>query len=296
MYRCLVTGSILLLLAITCFQGNAIAQEDNIAAKIGNKKITVSDFNTIVGYLDSEKQKAIEKNPQLKENLLRQIVQTMVISDIAKKQGFDNKPDVKKQLELFLDNFLVNEFLRREVAQKATVSEDDIKSYYDGHKDEFKTSEMVRVRHILIKVAPQSSEEAKKKAKEKAESILRKIKDEEDFAGLASNFSDDTASKLTGGDLGFFPRGKMVKPFEDTAFSLKPGEVSGIVETQFGYHIIKAEEKKAASIEPLENAKERIQQKLLQDSMRAKVSEFIEKAMKDPKVEIHPEVLAGEKK
>jgi peptidyl-prolyl cis-trans isomerase C len=296
MYRGLVTGSILLLLAITCFQGNAIAQEDKIAAKIGSKIITLSDFNAIIGYLDSEKQKAIEKNPQLKEGLLRQIVQTMVISDIAKKQGFDNKPDVKKQLELFSNNFLVNEFLRREVAQKATVSEDDIKSYYDGHKDEFKTSEMVRARHILIKVAPQSSEEAKKTAKEKAESILNKIKDGEDFVGLARNFSDDTASKSIGGDLGFFPRGKTVKPFEDAAFSLKPGEVSGIVETQFGYHIIKAEEKKAPSIDTFENAKERIQQKLLQDSMRVKASEFIENAMKDAKVEIHPEVLAGEKK
>jgi peptidyl-prolyl cis-trans isomerase C len=296
MFRGLVTGSILLLLAITCFQGNALAQEDAIAALIGNKKITVSDFNTIIGYLDSEKQKAIEKNPQLKESLLRQIVQTMVISDIAKKQGFDNKPDVKKQLELFADNFLVNEFLRREVAQKATVSEDDIKTYYDGHKDEFKTSDMIRARHILIKVAPQSSEEEKKKAKEKAEGILKKIKDEEDFAGLANNYSDDASSKLTGGDLGFFPRGKMVKPFEDAAFALKPGEVSGIVETQFGYHIIKLEEKKAASIEPLENVKERIRQKLLQDSMRVKVSDFIEKAMKDSKVEIHPEVFAVDKK
>jgi peptidyl-prolyl cis-trans isomerase C len=296
MYRSLVTGSILLLLAITCFQGNAIAQEDTIAAVIGNKKITVSDFNAIIGYLDSDKQKALEKNPQLKENLLRQIVQTMVIADMAKKQGFDNKPDVKKQLELFTDNFLVNEYLRKEVASKATVSEDDIKIYYDGHKDEFKTSDMVRARHILIKVAPQSSEEEKKKAKVKAESVLKKIKDDEDFAGLANNYSDDTSSKLTGGDLGFFARGKMVKPFEDAAFSLKPGEVSGIVETQFGYHIIKLEERKAASTEPLENVKERIQQKLLQDSMRSKVSEFIEKAVKDSKVEIHPEVFAVEKK
>jgi peptidyl-prolyl cis-trans isomerase C len=286
----------LLLLAIICFQGNAIAENDNIAAKIGSKTITVSDFNTIVGYLDSEKQKAIETNPQLKENLLRQIVQTMVLSDIAKKQGFDSKPEVKKQLELFSDNFLVNEFLRKEVAQKATVSENEIKSYYEGHKEEFKTAEMVRARHILIKVAPQSTEETKKKAKERIEDILKKIKDEEDFATLANNFSDDATSKLAGGDLGFFPRGKMIKPFEDTAFSLKPGEISGVVETQFGYHIIKVEEKKAPSIEPFENVKERIQQKLLQDSMKAKVIEFIEKAMKDPKVEIHPEALAGEKK
>ena len=296
MRKFLAMGSMLLLLAITLFQGNAVAQNDNIIAKIGDKQITLSDFNAIIDYLDTEKQKALVNNPQLKETFLRQIVQSMVISDIAKKEGFDKKPEVKKQLELFTDNFLVNEFLRREVVQKITVSEDEMKSYYDSHKNEFKTPEMVRTRHILIEATPLSSEEEKKKAREKAEGILKRIKDGEDFAGLASNFSDDKGSQQKGGDLGLFPRGAMVKPFEDAAFALKPGEISGIVETQFGYHIIKVEERKDPSVEPFEAVKERINQKLLQESIKSKVTEFVEKAMKDAKVEIYPEVLSGAKK
>ena len=296
MHKHSVMGTLLLVLALAFCQGVALAQNGDIAAKIGDDKITVSDFNTIVGYLDAEKQKAIEKNPQLKENFLRQIVQSRVISDIAKEKGFDKKPEIKKQMELFADNFLANEFLKKEIAEKVSISEEDMKSYYDTHKDEFKTPEMARVRHILVKVAPGASEEEKKKAKEKAEGILDKIKAGEDFDKLATELSDDTGSKPKGGDLGFFARGRMVKPFEDAAFSLKPGQVSGIVETQFGYHIIKMEEMKEAGIDTFETVKERIRQKLLQDRIRTKVAEFIDNAMKNAKAEIHPEALTGEKK
>jgi parvulin-like peptidyl-prolyl isomerase len=88
----------------------------------------------------------------------------------------------------------------------------------------------------------------------------------------------------------------MVKSFEDAAFTLKPGEVSGLVKTQYGYHIIETEEKKAAAIKPFDEVKENIRQKLIQDQTRSKVVAFIDKAMKDAKAEIHPEVFAADKK
>ncbi len=296
MRKYLGVGSLLLLFMVILFQGKSFAQNSDVVAKIGDKKFTLSDFNSVVGYLDSEKQKMLEKNPQLKESFLRQVVQTMVISNLAKEKGFDKKPDVKQQLELFTDNFLANEFLKKEVVQKISIPEDELKSYYDNHKEEFKTPEMVKASHILIKVNPSASAEEKKKAKEKAEDILKKIKSGQDFAKLASEFSDDPGSKTKGGDLGFFAKGRMIKPFEDAAFSLKPGEVSGVVETQFGYHIIKVEERKDAGIEGFDTAKEKIRQKLLQDRIKTKVTEFIDSAMKDAKAEIHPEVISGEKK
>jgi peptidyl-prolyl cis-trans isomerase C len=290
----------LLILTVIVVHGKALAQNDDVLAKIGGKKITISDFNRILGYFDSERQKMLEKNPQLKETILRQLVQGMVVSELAKKAGFDKRPEIKKQLDFFKDNFLANEFLKTEVADKMTVSEDDMKSYYDTHQDEFKTPEMVRTRHILIKIDTSASEEdkkkAKEKAKEKAEDILGRIHAGEDFAKLASDLSDDPVSKSKGGDLGFFAKGMMVKSFEEAAFALKPGEVSGIVESPFGYHIIKLEERKDSAIEPYDIAKETINQKLLQDLKRSKVSEFIDKAMKDAGVEIHPELITGSKK
>lgn len=285
-----------LLLVMVFIHGNTSAKDDDVVAKIGDRIITISEFNKILGYLDSEKQQLMKKNPQLKENLLQQYIQRIVISEIAKKNGFDKNPELNEQLKLFKDNYIANEYLKKEVANKVEVSEEDIKAYYESHKDEFKTPDMVRSRHILIKTDASASDNDKKKAKEKAEEILEKIKAGEDFAKLASDISDDTGSKTRGGELGFFPKGRMVKAFEDAAFSLKPGEVSGIVETQFGYHIIKVEEKKETEMEPFDTAKEKIKQKLLQERTKTKVTEFIEKAMKEANIEIHPEILMGAKK
>jgi len=281
-----------LLLIVAFLKGAAFAQDD-VLVKFGSRTITVSDYNKIIGYLDTEKQKVLEKNPQLKENVLRQLVQSMLISELATKAGFDKRPEVQEQLEFFKNNFLANEYLRKEVAAKVAVSEDDVKSYYDTHQDEFKTPEMVKAQHILIKVDKSASEEDKKQARKKAEDILNKIKAGEDFAKLASEFSDDPGSKSKGGELGFFARGRMVKSFEDAAFALKPGEVSGIVESPFGYHIIKVEERNDAGVEPYDTAKDKIKQKLVQERAKTTVTEFMDKAMKDANVEIHPELLTG---
>jgi peptidyl-prolyl cis-trans isomerase C len=277
-------------------QVNVFAQDEAVVAKIGERKITMSDFKRVVDYLDAERQKMLETNPQLKETVLRQFIQSMVISDLAKQKGFDRIPEIKNQLQFFSDNFLANEYLKREVAQKVTVSDDEVKTYYDSHKDEFKTQEMVKARHILVRVENAASEDEKKKAKDKAEMYLKKIKDGEDFAKMAAEVSDDPGSKAKGGDLGFFPKGRMVKSFEDAAFALKPGETSGIVETQFGFHIIKVEDKKEPTIESFDAVKERIKQKLAQDRTRKELTDFIDKAMKDSKTEIYPDVLTGEKK
>ncbi|MFZ3136687.1 MAG: peptidylprolyl isomerase [Thermodesulfovibrionales bacterium] len=285
-----------LLLVMVFIHGNVSAKDDDVVAKIGDRKITISEFNKMLGYLDSEKQKVIEKNPQLKEVLLQQYIQGIVISNLAKKNGFDKNPELKEQLELLIDNYIAIEYLRKEVTNKVEVSEEDLKAYYESHKDEFKTPEMVRARHILIKTDPSASGEEKKKAKEKAEEILKKIKAGEDFVKLATDVSDDTATKTNGGELGFFSKGRMVTPFEDAAFSLKPGEVSGIVETQFGYHIIKVEEKKEPGMELFDFAKEKFRQKLLQERAKTKVTEFIEKAMKEANIELYPEILMGVKK
>ena len=288
-----VFGSLLLMLL---FVPGASFSQDAPVAKIGEKNITLSDFNNILTFYDPEKQKMIEKNPQMKEQLLQQMVQALVISQVAKQSGFDAKPDIKEQLDLLKNSFLANEYLKREVVQNVTVSDHEVKTYYDTNKDEFKTPEMVRARHILFVVEASAPAEEKKKVNEKAAETLKKIKGGEDFAKLASELSGDPGSKQKGGDLGFVARGKTVKPFEDALFSLKPGEVSAVIETKFGYHIIKAEERKDASVEPFESAKEKIRQKIMQERVKSAVTQFIDKAMKDAKAEIYPEALWGEKR
>lgn len=296
MYRYVAYLAVLLFSLSLCVYGNALAQDD-VLAKIGDTKITMSDLNKIIEYLDSQKQQMIEQNPQLKEQLLRQIVQSIVIADLAKKAGYDKKADIIDRLQFITDNYLATEYLKKEVVNKVTVSEDAMKSYYDENKEEFKTPEMVRVRHILIKAEAGASEDDKKIAYKKIEDILNKINSGEDFAQLASEVSDDTITKPKGGDLGFIPRGRLVKSFEDVAFTLKPGEVSEIVETPFGYHIIKIDEKKDAGVESFDAVKAKLEQKLSQEQVQNAVSEFLEKALINADVKFHTELLTeGEKK
>jgi peptidyl-prolyl cis-trans isomerase C len=276
--------------------GASFSQDDAVVAKVGGKSITRSDFNKLLSFYDAEKQKMIEANPQLKEQLLMQMVQTLVISGVAKQSGFAESPEIREHLDLLTNSFLANEYLKREIIQKTEVPDNEVKTYYDTHTDEFKNPEMMRARHILFLAEPAATDEEKKSVYEKAADTLKKIKAGEDFAKLATDLSGDPGSKAKGGDLGFIARGKTVKPFEDALFSLKPGEISGVVETKFGYHIIKAEEKKEASVEPYDAAKEKIRVKLIQEHSKVAVTEFIDKAMKDAKAEIFTEALSAEKK
>ncbi len=271
------------------------AGDDAVLAKIGDKKITVAEFERFISSYPPDKQKLLVENPGNKEALLRRIVQVKTLSDIARSRGLDKDERVKQQLDYYADEILAQELLRQEIA-KVDITEADIKTYYAANEKSYTLPERVKVRHILIKVDKAASDEEKKKAREKAEDLLKKIKAGEDFAKLAAEFSDDPGSKGKGGELGFFSRGKMVRPFEDAAFSLKPGEVSGVVETTFGFHIIKVEEKKEAGVEPFEEVREKVRLKLLEDVTRERTKDVLENAMKDAKVEIHPELLTGAKK
>lgn len=273
----------------------AHAEEDVLLAKIGDKKIMMSDLKRMISYYDPEKQKILEQQPQFKATILQRIVQGMVLSKIAKDNGFDKRPDIKEQIELMTNDLLASQYLLKEVVGKINVTEEDISLYYKAHLEEFRTPEMVRARHILVKVEKSAQEDDKKKAKDKIEDILKKLKAGEDFAKLASEFSDDPGSKNKGGDLGFFPKGRMVPDFEKVAFSLKPNEVSDIVETPFGYHIIKIEEKKESVQEPLEKVKDKVREKVFADLRKARVDEFVEKAMKDAGVELNLEPFMPKK-
>ncbi len=135
------------------------------------------------------------------------------------------------------------QLLEAKFAGAIAVTEADAKKYYDENIEEFQVPEQVRASHILIRPADPNTDpnQAKAQAKAKAEEVLKKVKDGGDFAALAKE-SSDCPSKAQGGDLGLFTRDKMVKPFADAAFAMKVGEISNLVETPFGYHIIKVTE------------------------------------------------------
>jgi peptidyl-prolyl cis-trans isomerase D len=155
---------------------------------------------------------------------------------------------------------------------KVTVAEDEITDFYELNPEAFKEPEEVKARHILFKVPAGASVSADTRAKENALAVLKKAKEGEDFATLAKEHSQGpTASK--GGDLGYFARGQMVKPFEELAFSLKKGEIGGPVKTQFGWHLIKVEDKKAAIVKTLSEVRDQIEASIKQDMAREMANE-----------------------
>jgi peptidyl-prolyl cis-trans isomerase D len=138
------------------------------------------------------------------------------------------------------------------------VTNEQVEQYYQAHQKDFQVPDEVKVSHILIKVATGADAKTDAAAKQKAEDLLKQIKGGADFAALAKANSDDPGSKEQGGELGMIQRGVTVPAFEKAAFDLQPGQISDVVKTQFGYHIIKAEEKQTAHLKPLVEVKAQI--------------------------------------
>jgi peptidyl-prolyl cis-trans isomerase C len=183
--------------------------------------------------------------------------------------------------------------LEREL--KITIPDGDVKKFYDDNPSKFEQPEMVRASHILLSTKDMTTgvelTETQKAAKHKlAEDLLKRARAGDDFAKLAKEYSEDPGSKDTGGEY-TFPHGKMVKEFEATAFSLRTNEVSDIVTTQFGYHIIKLSEKIPAKKTPLTEVDSKIKDYLKQQSMQEKLPTYMAQLKKDYAVEILDEKL-----
>jgi len=300
-YSILIGGRMLLRILLSVCISLALSlslsyaeEDDPVLAKAGDFVIKKSAFDRFVSYYTPEKQKYLQDNPQQKIPLIKQLLEAKVVSDIARREGFDKRVDVSEKIQYLMNDYLFKEYLMKVVAKDVIATEEDQKQYYTLYKNKFSFPEQVKARHILLKFSHNMSEEEKKKVKEKAESILERLKKGEDFAELATAYSEDPGSAKKGGDLGYFQKGKMVKPFEEAAFSLKPGQLSGIVETRFGYHIIKVEDYKEAGTKTFDEVKDSIKAELQNELAKVKATEFIDKTVKDAGMEIYSDKITGE--
>lgn len=178
----------------------------------------------------------------------------------------------------------IRKLLDDQIGGKSTVSEKESRAYYDSKLESFKKPEQVRASHILIKVDPGADEAKKAEARTKIESLQAKLKKGDDFGALAKEYSEGPSGPK-GGDLGFFGRGQMVKPFEETAFSMKPGQVSGMVETRFGYHLIMVTERTPESTLSYEEVKDRLEQYLKQQKDQKAIAAYVETLKGKAKIE-----------
>lgn len=261
---------------------------------------------------NQEVKDGVKYKDEMKKAILQQMIQEQVIYQEAKKKKLEAKPEEvdkqfkqlkesiskDKEYEKFLkDNNIDDEFLKAQLAKDISIqnyknnfdkntkiSEEEMKKYYEENKNNYIDDE-VKASHILISTVDSKtnkpvSEAKKKEAKKKAEEVLKKAKSGEDFAKLAKEYSDDKGSAENGGDLGFFSKGEMVPEFEKAAFSMDKDEISDLVESQFGYHIIKVTDKKYKEY-TFDEVKDNIKQNLLYK----KYTEEVNKLTKEAKIE-----------
>ncbi|MGX4601528.1 peptidylprolyl isomerase [Faecalimicrobium sp. JNUCC 81] len=274
-----------------------------------NKQATESMYGESIWDMEVEKGKKYKEF--FKDSVMEQMINTQILFEQAKKENLlPSKEDVDKKFKEFEKSIaenkaykenmkklgITNEDIKKEQEiglaiqnyqdnfKKVTkISDEDIKKYYEDNKKEF-YEDKVRASHILISTVDENnkplSEAKKAEAKKKAEDILKKAKSGEEFANLAKEYSDDKGSGTKGGDLDFFEKGAMVPEFEAAAWGLKVGEISELVETQFGYHIIKVTDKSQKQL-TFDEVKDTIKDKLLGN----KYTETIKKLTKDAKIE-----------
>jgi peptidyl-prolyl cis-trans isomerase C len=259
----------------TLAPGLEVTDPNKVVMTIGEEKITAAQYDQMVNALPAQYQTAA-RGPQ-KRQIAEQMVQLKVLSQEAEKRSIDQQAVVKQQLAFDRQNVLAGA-LYQDLVKSVKVDDAAIKTYYDAHKADF---ESAKARHILIRfkgsavpLRTGAKELSDEEALAKAQDVLKQLKGGADFAALAKSDSDDSGSGANGGDLGTFKHGQMVAAFEQAAFALPIGQVSEPVKTQFGYHIIKVEQKQSKTVD---EAKAEISEKLRPDLAKKEADDIRKK-------------------
>ena len=253
-------------------QGQVVAQDaDAVVAKVGKLEITQSELDLAIANLDP--QLAQLPDEQKKVAALSGAIDVKLLAGNADGEGLKDDAEFKKRMAFIADRELHNLYFKKHVVD--AVTEDEVKARYEKEIAALPKQEEVRARHILVKT------------EEEAKAIIADLDAGKDFVELAKEKSTDP-NKSEGGDLGYFTKGRMVPEFEEAAFAMEKGSYSKVpTKTQFGFHVIKVEDKRDAAPPAYEQVAQQIRQLVMRDKYLA----IIEKAKAEQKVEILDEAL-----
>jgi parvulin-like peptidyl-prolyl isomerase len=253
----------------------APAGDDPVIISAEGVQVHKSEFEAALKSLPAEYQQ-FAQGPG-KRQFADDYIRMKLLASEGMKAGLDKDPDVQSQLALLRENLIAQAELKQ-MDSSMKVSDADLQKYYESHKNEY---EQVKARHILIAFKGSPAAQAGKKeltepeAKAKAEDIRKQLEGGADFSALAKKESDDTGSGAQGGDLGSFSHGQMVPEFEKAAFEAKPGDLTPVVRTQYGYHVIQVQEHGST---PFEQVKAAIEKTQREAKMRVALDELKAKA------------------
>jgi peptidyl-prolyl cis-trans isomerase C len=262
-----------------------------IVATVGGKPVTLAEANLLSAYWansGSAEAQGVQNRRELQLRAIEHLIDQLVLAQEAERRGISVPDSVISQMlarwegqfpdsatraqklaesqitreqvrQKFHTDMVVQDLVRQTVIDTIQVADPEIAAYYQAHPEFFETTE-VHARHILKGTPPGAPPESLAAKRAAIDGLLQRVRAGEDFAEVARQNSDDPGSGPRGGDLGFFTRGRMVQPFADSAFALQPGQMSGVVQTQFGFHIIKVEERRNEGTRPLEQVSAAIRQ------------------------------------
>jgi peptidyl-prolyl cis-trans isomerase C len=288
----------------------------SVLAHVNNENVTRADFERLVRNIELNNKGPVpaERRNEIYRGVLDQLVTYTLLKQEAKARNFTvSDAEVDQQVTAMQQQAGGDEAFKKALAERkmtlerlkadaraemsiakmmnaqaatATEATDaEARDFYNKNPEQFKRPETVRASHILLLIDPKADDATKKQATAKIAAVLKRAKSGEDFAALAQQNSQD-GSAQQGGDLGYFPKEKMVPPFSDVAFSLKPGEISDVVTTQFGVHIIKVTDRKPAGTVPLDEVTAELKTFLTQQKKREQAQAFVEQVKQKAKIEV----------
>jgi peptidyl-prolyl cis-trans isomerase C len=254
------------------------ASGGEVIATYAGKQFTTEDFRREVERLPP-RSRAQLTTPERRRQFVDNYVLNELLNAQGKAKGYDRDPDIVRQIDDLRQRLVVQRVMR-DYQEAPTLSEDEIKAYYDQNQRLFSGAQ-IHASHILVK-----DEALAKQLRAQLDA------DPSKFEELAKTNSVDTATAARGGDLGFFGQGRMVAEFERTAFALeKPGDISPVIQTPFGYHIIKLLERKDGPSKPFDDVKERIRVAMTNQRRQELVTQRFDKVKADAKIQLNADVL-----
>ena len=296
----------------TSVWSKSVKKVEEVVATVNGQTITATavqgEMKGVMGRFQEQGRKPSDAElVSLRESIIEKMIKLELLHQESKKAGISfSSNDIDKELKGYKKGFpddkafakalgqagvteaelrkqigknmAIQKFIDTNFKGKVQITEQEVKDFYSKNSEKFKQPELAHAFHILILAKESDPKVDKDRKREKLVQVKKKLKEGGDFAVLAKQYSEDPGSKERGGDLGFFPKGQMVKPFDQAVFKMTPGEISDIVETEFGYHLIKLEEKRSAQVVSFDEAKTKISAYLTQEKVTANIEAFLAEA------------------
>jgi peptidyl-prolyl cis-trans isomerase C len=247
-----------------------------VLATINKKeKITLAEFNGIIEKLPARYQEIVDKN---KGEFLEELIVDRLIYNEGIRKKLDKDRDVRQLFSEAKRKIVMARLLKDEIEDTAEITEEEIEDYYNANQENFTMPETLRASHILVPT------------EEDADAVLVELSNGRNFEDLARTRSIDPTSEI-GGDIGYFTKNRLVPEFEEVCFNMQIGEISGIVKTKFGYHIIKLTERKAPHVKDLAEVRDNVELSLARIKKKMLFNEFVTRLKERSQITINKDLL-----